>query len=103
MTESEDIEALYARSFAIVQAKCRRILGNSDAANDVAQETFMRLWAKRKSIRDPDALLSWVYTTATRLSIENLRKSRREPLGVDPDEPTFDTSPEAIATSRLTL
>ena len=44
MTEAADFATVYARFLPPIQAKCRRLLGSSAAAEDVAQETFVRLW-----------------------------------------------------------
>lgn len=40
----DDFRETYGRFFAPVRAKCRRILGAGAAAEDVAQEDFVRLW-----------------------------------------------------------
>lgn len=59
------------------------MLGSSAAADDVAQEAFVRLW---RSDVAPDAdartTLAWLYRTSTRLAIDVLRERRR---GHDPE------------------
>ena len=43
-------------------------------AEDLAQETFMRAYRQRNSLRDPAALASWLYQIATHVSIDRLRQ-----------------------------
>jgi len=53
------------------------MLGDSAEAEDVAQETFMRLWHDGPRDRSPRTLAGWVYRTSTRLAIDRLRRQRR--------------------------
>lgn len=59
-------------------------------ADDVAQETWLRLYRNLDSVRDPDALGAWLTTTARRESLRTLR--RREPITDTElgDEPAVD-------------
>jgi RNA polymerase sigma factor (sigma-70 family) len=49
-------------------------------ADDVAQETYLRLFRSLSRVRDPRSLGAWVDTTARRESIRVLKKGRREEL-----------------------
>jgi RNA polymerase sigma-70 factor (ECF subfamily) len=78
---SRDFARAYARFFPPIQAKCRRLLSNRQAADDVAQEAFVRLWQwrSRPSLDAPDAartVLAWLYRTSTRLALDGLRSAR---------------------------
>jgi len=55
------------------------MLGDAGAADDVAQETFMKLWKSRFVDADPRTLAAWVYRTSTRLAIDQLRERARRP------------------------
>ncbi|SME91814.1 RNA polymerase sigma-70 factor, ECF subfamily [Tistlia consotensis] len=65
-----------------------RLLGERSAAEDVAQDTFLRLWSRAAAWR-PDARLdTWLYTVARNLCLDRLRKAGREidaPLPELPD------------------
>jgi RNA polymerase sigma-70 factor (ECF subfamily) len=74
---STDFERAYARFLPPVRAKCFRLLGRSHAAEDVAQEAFLRLWKSGQGDGDPSAVMAWLYRTATRLAIDVLRDRRR--------------------------
>ena len=46
-------------------------------AEDLAQETFLRAYHQRSTLRDPAALASWLYQIATHVSIDRLRQRAR--------------------------
>jgi len=76
-----DIEHTYRQYFQIVRAKCARMLRDPVEAQDVAQETFARLWVHRADIADANAVTAWLYRTSTRLAVDSYRRNRtREPL-----------------------
>ena len=58
------------------------MLGDFAEADDVAQETFVRLWRTNLPTDDQRRLLAWIYRTGTRLAIDRLReRSRRAGAG----------------------
>jgi RNA polymerase sigma factor (sigma-70 family) len=74
------------RSFvAPVRAKCRRLLGDTSAAKDATQETFLRMLRAAPELAtttDARVVLAWLYRTCTRISIDVLRERRRRPVDV---------------------
>jgi RNA polymerase sigma-70 factor (ECF subfamily) len=84
LPEPLDFAVVYARFLPAIQAKCRRLLGRAPAAEDVAQETFLRLWksglARGDERDDPRTIMAWLYRTCTRLAIDVLRERRRTDL-----------------------
>ena len=89
MTESVDFARVYARFLPPIQAKCRRLLGSSAAAEDVAQETFVRLWRSDVAAGgDARTVMAWLYRTCTRLAIDVLRERRWTGRGEDDAEAT---------------
>ena len=70
------IEETYRRFFPIIREKCARMLGDCDEAQDVAQETFVRLWRTALTDEDPRRLTAWIYRTATHLAVDHLRRRR---------------------------
>lgn len=81
-----------------------RMLANEDDANDLAQETFVRVYQHRTSFR-PDACFStWLYTIAANLARNHLRWRERHPnvaLEAAPDEDTPSLR-DTLADGRLT-
>ena len=53
-----------------------RILGSESEAEDVVQEVFYRVFAKAKSLRDPDSLHSFIVSFAIRIIRWELRRKR---------------------------
>ena len=43
-------------------------------AEDLTQDTFLRAYSRRDSLRDPNAVRGWLYRIATRLCIDRLRQ-----------------------------
>jgi RNA polymerase sigma-70 factor (ECF subfamily) len=81
-----DIEDSYRQYFQILRQKCARMLRDQAEAQDVAQETFARLWSNRADIEDARAVTAWLYRTSTRLAVDSYRRSRtREPLDLAED------------------
>jgi RNA polymerase sigma-70 factor (ECF subfamily) len=54
----------------------RRALGSESEAEDLAQEVFYRLFAKRETLRAPDRLRSFVFSFAIRLLKTELRRKK---------------------------
>lgn len=73
-----DLEHQYRRFFPIVREKCLRLLGDAAEAEEVAQETFIRLWKAGQGDKPVREVLAWSHTTATRLAIDRLRKRKRQ-------------------------
>ena len=78
------------RSFvAPVRAKCRRLLGDTSAAEDATQETFLRMLRAAPELAtttDARVVLAWLYRTCTRISIDVLRERRRRPVDFASEE-----------------
>jgi RNA polymerase sigma factor (sigma-70 family) len=70
-------EAIVDRHARMVLRVCRDVLGDSHDAQDAAQATFFVLARKAGSIRNPDALISWLQGTAQRVARRALREAIR--------------------------
>lgn len=72
--------ALYDRYAGRVYGLCLRVLREPGAAEEVSQETFLKLWARAGQF-DPrrGALLSWLLTIARRTALDRLRREARRP------------------------
>ena len=51
-----------------------RMAGNHADAEDLTQEAFLRAHRERDTVRDPRAMLSWLYRVATHVSLDRLRQ-----------------------------
>jgi len=70
---------LYAVAYGVLQ--------NSTEAEDVVQETFLKAYARRWMIRDPEKFPAWLCRTARNYAHDVLRKHRPESL--PHDDPAF--------------
>lgn len=52
----------------------RSIVRDAGEAEDLAQETLLRAYLQRSSLRDMQAFESWLFKTATNVSIDRLRQ-----------------------------
>lgn len=74
----------------------RRMLGDEQAAEDVVQDSFLRLWRVAPRWRGGEAMVAtWLHRVALNLCYDRLRR-RREVLLAEPPE-IEDESPDAEA------
>lgn len=71
---------LYVRYGPSIYARCKRLLNEQAAAEDAAQETFLRVYRHLESAPSADEALRWIYRIATNYCLNELRGRRREPL-----------------------
>jgi RNA polymerase sigma-70 factor (ECF subfamily) len=62
----------------VFQFLCRMV-GNEDDANDLAQETFVRVFRARTSFRTNEKFSTWLYTIAANLARNHFRWRARHP------------------------
>jgi len=91
-----------------------RMLGNEDDANDLAQETFLRVYQHRAGFRPGARFTTWLYTIAANLARNHHRWRTRHPnVSLDAESettgqsigdvlPSSDPAPDgaAVATER---
>jgi RNA polymerase sigma-70 factor (ECF subfamily) len=56
-----------------------RMVHNRDVAEDLFQETFLRVHEKAHTYRPGSTFKSWMFTIATRVAIDRLRRIKRHP------------------------
>ena len=56
-----------------------RMVGNEDDANDLAQETFVRVFRARASFRTSEKFSAWLFTIAANLARNHFRWRSRHP------------------------
>jgi RNA polymerase sigma-70 factor, ECF subfamily len=97
------LESLYDRYARRVYGLGLRLLGDTSLAEEMVQETFVRLWrnaARFDAARGSEA--TFVFTVARRVAVDLWRRPSSRPL--DRQEEIAETaSPEADAAERVTL
>lgn len=53
-----------------------RLVGKSEDAEDIAQETFLKMWRNLKKYRQGENFKTWLFTIARNAAIDSLRKKR---------------------------
>ncbi len=85
--EDAAMQALVSRKLPRLLALARRMLGDAAEAEDVAQETFLRIWRNAPRWRPGAARFdTWIHRVALNLCYDRLRR-RREWTGSDHPEP----------------
>lgn len=88
--DEQAFEQLFARyGEALVRHACA-ILRDEAAAQDVAQEAFLRVWTRAEQWNGSGSFKAWLYRIATNLAFNALRSLRRHPS--QPLAPEEDTS-----------
>ena len=95
---------------------CYRMLGSFEESEDAVQETFLRAWRRRDTLKERSALRAWLYKIATNACLDALDKRPRRPtasgevlwLQPYPDElleelPGEQDDPEAAALAKETI
>lgn len=114
-SEGEDDAILMARvadgdraAFALLMqrhlgravALARRVTGNAAAAEDIAQEAFLRVWRKAADWQPTAKVSTWLWRIVMNLSIDQTRRIKPDPLDSVPEpvDPALD--PEAESARR---
>ena len=61
-----------------VHALAWRKIGDFHVAEEITQDTFLKVYQKLESLKDPDQFSGWLYVIATRRCLAWLRKKRME-------------------------
>ena len=70
-----------------------RMVGNEDDANDLAQETFVRVFKSCKSFRAEQKFSTWLFTIAANLARNHFRWRARHPaISLDAENPETEQS-----------
>ena len=75
-TKHSAFKVLLARYNRKVYWQVRRIVINHDDADDVVQNTFIKVWEKLDDFRESSQLYTWLYRIATNESLAFLQKKK---------------------------
>ncbi len=101
---STALNEIVRRHSPLVASVIRRLISNSQDAEDAFQATFLVLVLSVKKIRNPDSLGSWLYGVAYRTAkrvrsqrrSDNIKMARQSAVGIDLDS-TKSTIEEPLA------
>lgn len=81
--DRQTFRALYTTHVGFVQFIARQAGCKDGMADDVVQETFVRLLQNPPTALDERVVRAWLALTAKRIIIDEARKRRREPVGAE--------------------
>lgn len=82
--DNKAFEQLLAKALPRVQAIAWRIVKSQAEAEDIAQETFLRLWTQAPTLGDVP-VEPWLYRVASNLAIDRYRRKKPELMDVLPE------------------
>jgi RNA polymerase sigma-70 factor (ECF subfamily) len=75
-----------------LQLHCYRIVGSTQDAEDLVQETLLAAWRGLDQFAEQASIRTWLYRIATNRSVDALRANARRPRGLEPmSEPPTPT------------
>ena len=96
-------ERVASRALLVARRTALGVLGDCEAAADIAQDVAITAVRRAGSLRDPAALDAWLHRITVRAALREARRAGRrreaERAGHDPPAPT----PDVTATGSLVL
>jgi RNA polymerase sigma-70 factor, ECF subfamily len=94
VVETPDAAALFERYHDRIYRYVLRMVKNPAEAEDLTQDTFLRAYDRRDTLRDPLAVRGWLYRIATHLCLDRLRQ-RKPQVSIDSEEGAAQVAPIA--------
>jgi len=90
-----DFDTIFDRHYPELARYCQRLMGDRDAAEDIAQESMVRLFDHQVAGSEA-GIRAWLFKTATHLVRDRYRveKNRVRLLAENPVQPSAPESPE---------
>ncbi len=101
--DEQSAEQLITRYYSAILRYCRLHCTNHAAAEDLTQETFLRVFKNLGDYRKRDKFKSWLYTIANHVCIDESRKMTWRALEEEPVEacPAFSELEDRDELERL--
>lgn len=85
MVPAEEASALFSAYHDRIYRYVLSLVHNPAEAEDLTQDTFLRAYSHRDSLRDPNAVRGWLYRIATHACLDRLRQ-RASHVSIDGEE-----------------
>ncbi len=73
----QQVLELYQKYGGLVLRRCQRLLGDSSAVEDAAQEVFVRILENLEGFREEASAVTWIYRIATNVCFEIMRRNSK--------------------------
>lgn len=77
LARSGDGSDFFEKNYDRIYRYVRGMVRDSDEAEDLTQEAFLRAYRERQTVKEPAAMLAWLYRIATHLTLDRLRQRMR--------------------------
>ncbi len=84
--QQEALAVLVRRHQERVRRLAGRFLGSPDEADDVCQETFLRIYHAAREYRPTAAFATWLYRVVANLCWDHRRRAARRPVALPPPD-----------------
>ena len=85
--DAHAFEALFERYGDVIRRHLARLVGEDAAAQDLAQEAFLRVWTRAEQWDGRGSFAGWLYRIATNLAFNYLRSvGRRRELSLEGED-----------------
>ena len=95
----DTFEAFFDREYARVHRSLVAALGDVAAADDAAQEAFVKAWLRWGRVQQMDRAAAWVYVVAVRRALRRRGLSREDAVEVVPLEAVDQGFADAVVGS----
>lgn len=109
LTRPDNGPDFFEKNYSRVYGYVRSMVRDTNEAEDLTQEAFLRAHRERATLKDPGAMLSWLYCIATHVSLDWLRKrakdaareSQVDPAEIDPPDPGTPSMQQALEQEQM--
>ena len=84
-SQTDVVHALYKRMGQALIVRARRIVRRDDVAQEIVQETFVKLWDLAPRFVAEEAAFAWLYKTSHNLAIDHLRARFTRSVSLEDD------------------
>jgi RNA polymerase sigma-70 factor (ECF subfamily) len=78
MLDEHTFQMFYRRTAGPLRAYAARVIGNAASADDIVQESYLRLVRSPPPTEDPQQLRAWLFRIASHLIVDQWRRGRLE-------------------------
>lgn len=79
-------EEIHKAYWPKVYRQCMGYMNDSDAAKDIAQETFIKVWQQLPKFRNDSSIGTWIFRIAVNVCLGQIRKDKKMPKSELPND-----------------
>jgi RNA polymerase sigma-70 factor (ECF subfamily) len=86
-----NFESIYSRDWQKIFRLCMGYVNDTDAAKDLTQETFIKIWKQLPNFRNDSSVGTWIYRIASNTCLRQIQKDNKMPKSVLPAQFLVET------------